>query len=271
MAWIRQFEPFGVAELALQALEAFKIIGRADLRRAIEGLFNATPGLKEPFIVPLGIAKDSGAVAGYWSDDVASAHGASVVHLGEALVRSADRPLVFVDDFVGSGRQARSIIANWFGDSSLANALGEDRGIGLVPELQAALRGRPVGFAYSAGFATGLTAVVDEARSRGMTVIGQHVAIDASQLPSAEDDSLYSGSASVADFVTACRTLGEALVLAETHDSTKSQQRALGYGNHGLLVAFPYNVPSQCLTCIWKGGPTGIGQWSPLLSRRKKK
>ena len=56
----------------------------------------------------------------------------------------------------------------------------------------------------------------------------------------------------------------------KTDAGKRAADRSFGYGNRAMLVAFPYNVPSQTLTCIWKQGVVNGAEWFPLIARRKK-
>jgi hypothetical protein len=59
-------------------------------------------------------------------------------------------------------------------------------------------------------------------------------------------------------------------LLQKGYDEETCEKRALGYGNHGLLVAFPYNVPAHTVTAIWERGDLGVDKWNALLPRRRK-
>jgi deoxynucleoside triphosphate triphosphohydrolase SAMHD1 len=50
----------------------------------------------------------------------------------------------------------------------------------------------------------------------------------------------------------------------------KASERCLGYGNRAMLLASPFNVPTQTLTVFWAAGNVRGVQWDPLMARRKK-
>ncbi len=50
-----------------------------------------------------------------------------------------NKPIVFVDEFIGSGKQAVSILETWFG-RKLTYDLGEWRGVSLNKEVQNLLK-----------------------------------------------------------------------------------------------------------------------------------
>jgi len=65
--------------------------------------------------------------------------------------------------------------------------------------------------------------------------------------------------------------IGRQLMSDPSYDATKADERLLGYGNRANLVIFPYNTPTQTLTCIWASGQYNGAEWVPLFPRRKKR
>lgn len=268
-AWVRQFED---VEAAIDVATRIRVIGRNDLRIAIAG-FLETAQLTNAILVPLGSARDSASVMGYWAADLLGQLDVRVLTLTEALSSPGSAPIVFIDDFVGSGEQGRSIVASWLGDTALSDKLGEKRDAALLPELQERLKSREITFMFTAGVKAGLDVIQKDAVARELVVRPGHVAFDKHSLPSILDTAFYADGVIAENFVSECRRIGERLIGEDSQDPARIESRALGYGNHGLLVAFPYNVPSQCLTCLWKGTRSldAAGGWAPLLARRKKR
>ena len=67
----------------------------------------------------------------------------------------------------------------------------------------------------------------------------------------------FSGSKSEArtELEERCRDIGMQLLDDNPrHDREWRAKRALGYGNEAFTVVFPYNTPTQTLTCLWKSG-----------------
>ena len=104
----------------------------------------------------------------------------------------------------------------------------------------------------------------------GVTQVG----IDAIHLPRAFDGSSveYDSDDVKNAFRARCEEIGSALLRtsAGAIGEEKIMNRALGYGNHGFLVAFPYNTPTQTLTMLWSSGQVDGWDWLPLIPRRKK-
>jgi hypothetical protein len=83
----------------------------------------------------------------------------------------------------------------------------------------------------------------------------------------------------VDDFLARCSEIGKQLIdstaeqkRGETDDQflKRKGNRRLGYGNRAMLLASPFNVPTQTLTMIWASGKVDGTEWLPLMPRRKK-
>lgn len=73
-------------------------------------------------------------------------------------------------------------------------------------------------------------------------------------------------------FLEQAGAIGEQLLQANEPEwpPEKVAERKLGYGNRGMLLFFPYNAPSQTLTCMWATGQVDGEVWEPIVRRRKK-
>jgi hypothetical protein len=91
-------------------------------------------------------------------------------------------------------------------------------------------------------------------------------------LPSANEDRLYRDNAQKTRFLDKCRAIGcELITISGTkHDDDWARDKGLGYGDDAYLVVFPYNTPSQTLTCLWASGRAEGIEWQALFPRRKK-
>ena len=265
--WLAQFRDYGIIDAALTVLEAVRIVGRAELRAALRTFFTDNHEFRGAWLCPLGAAKDSSGVIAYYASDVAQSFDCRVGSITDAL--ASDGPLVFVDDFVGSGAQAITILENWLGVEPIVD-LHEDRGQPLREELQAELRTRELALVYSAGMQEGADAIEARAADLGLR-LKVRIGIPAEELPRVTGGGVLEQPQEAA-FLSACEEIGSALLLDPEvgHDEDWVAQRRLGYGNHSFLVAFPYNTPAQTLTCLWAGGQYNGAEWFPLLPRRKK-
>lgn len=261
--WVRQFESDQLVDAALRAVESIRIIGRSDVVNSVRSFLSDNPAFAGAALCPLGNPKDSSYVATYFSQDVAGGLGLAVTTLESAL--QTDRPVLFVDDFIGSGRQAVTVLESWLGLEPSFD-LREDREA-LHPDVAERMRARPLGFVYAAGMADGADLLSARAHELHLDA---SVRIHVTDLPRLTDVT-YEEEAQRDAFERACRAIGAQLLRSEGNvDVGSIPDRVLGYGNHGLLVVFPYNIPAQSLTCLWASGTANGFDWIPLMPRRRK-
>jgi hypothetical protein len=257
--WAAQFpEKFG--EDVFRVIEHLHMIGRPEIGQLVARVRAQVDG---PIagVAPLGGPKDSGVIAAYYAGDRAEVDGIEVVDLATALTR--DGTLVLVDDFIGSGSQSIDIVEAALG-AERTTGLGEVREA-LTDEMCRSLLDRSVHFAFAAGLAAGRERLEGRCAELGLDAT---VTIGTEQLPSLES------AGATPEFVEWCRAAGEQLLRSTQDwdaDPHKYVERALGYGNHGFLMTFPYNTPTQALTVLWSDGEVDGDPWMPLLPRRKKR
>lgn len=261
LAWLRQF-PADFDDKPLSMLEGLRLVGRRDVVAATEAFLGSEAGLRfaAAAVCPLGAPKDSSAVTTYWAADQQGPGNLTVTALGEALTRP-DTPILFVEDFIGSGQQSVSILESWLG-AEPTTRLGEERET--LSEASAdQLRTRPLGFVFAAGRPEGTDLLRTRATELGLDVqiyIGSEDAPRAFEGPNQDDLRAF------------CDRVGRALLLdpERDHDEDWVAERALGYGNNAFLLLFGYNTPTQTLTCIWKDGVFDGVPWMALFPRRPK-
>lgn len=257
--WVVQFGP-RFAEAAFGLVERLRVTTRRDTQRAIDGFMRQHGDeYRGASLVPLGDPKDSSAVVVYYAGDSAPPYDLRVRRLGEALAHP--EPIVFLDDFIGSGSQSVSILQHLMGAEGKID-LGEARGEPLPLEMQELLKGRRVAFVFTLGASGGGDALAAALPDLGLNGV-VHVAD--THVPRAFDDG--------GEFKDRCAEIGRQLLLspAEGHDAEWVEDRKLGYGNDGFLLAFSYNTPAQTLTCLWQDGVVDGTEWVPLIPRRKKR
>lgn len=263
LTWLHQFRAEEHVDAALRMLERMKLIGRevvvTEIARFFEGKGAEFSG---SIFCRFGEPKDSSSVVTYYVNDLSELYDMRALDLEDALqVRS---PVVFTDDFIGSGSQSVTIVERWLGVENSVE-LGEDRGEPLSRELQDALRSRPTAFVFAAGSPEGAERFEGRVRELGLDAT-VHVGVT-SDLPKAFEGEEAPGE----EFKDLCRDVGLSLLDDGRHDEGWRQERALGYGNDAYLVVFDYNTPSQSLTCLWADGYVAGVPWTPLYPRRKKR
>lgn len=269
MSWLAQFREDDHIDCALAALDAVRVLSREDSVTALRRFADAYPQFNGATICPLGDVKDSGSVQTYIAQDLQAVFPEACT-IDEAAKRGGDKPIIFIDDFTGSGSQALDILGNWFGDDGLKKSeLGEQR-LPFGEEVGAFLRGRAVAFVFVSGWRDGLAEIEAAAKKLKLdATVFCHLADD--ELPFAFDGALASCDAGkVARFEERCREIGKALLASTGRDEEKQEKRALGYGNRAMLLASRFNVPTQTLTCIWMDGEHDGVDWHALLRRRTK-
>lgn len=262
MAWLRQFPP-ELGDGPLRLLERMRLVGREDVVGTLRGFLGSERGAEFSggAVCPLGAPKDSSAVIAYWAGD-AAVEGLRVLSLPEALAKPERPPIVFVEDFIGSGKQSVSILEAWLGEEQTYD-LGEEREA-LDPTVAAQLRERRLAFVFAAGDPDGKRRLRERVEELGLDA---SVHVGSTTVPRTfEEDGADS------DLEQFCRRVGYELLLdpRQEHDEEWASTRALGYGNRAFLVLFGYNTPSQTLTCVWQDGEFEGLPWTSLFPRRKK-
>lgn len=264
--YLRQFRNDELIGQAMTMVNGVRFFRRDDFAASLRAFVEMHPEFQGAYLCPLGSAKDSSAVVTYLSNDIAPGLGLTVASVHE-LPNTAER-VVFIDDFIGSGRQAVSIIEAWLRMPPSEN-LGEDRDLSELPaNASRAITEAELAFVFCAGLDEGrdrLDRWLREANLHGST----HLANTEADLPSLKG--LRATGALSEEFVHHCSAVGEELLRGKGYRPEIVDNRRLGYGNKGLLVAFPYNVPAHTATLLWEDGSAHGREWLPLLPRRRKR
>ena len=265
--WLRQFENDDRSDLALEVLVRLQFLSRSAIVASVSEHVRRHREFEGAFVCPLGEPKDSSAICTYLTNDADRALRLRVCRLEEALAVKQKAPIIFVDDFIGSGKQSVSILERLVAAPETTD-LNENRQLTLNGENVEELRSRRLLFSFAAGMNEGrerLPIALDKMGLSGEVEVG----VTEEQIPRLDD---LGSQRHFEDFKEYCSAAGVETLddgdVRHTEDWRKS--RALGYGNHGLLLAFPYNTPSQALTCLWSRGKFRGVEWVPLLPRRKK-
>lgn len=258
--WLAQFRNDRAIEQAMDALERFKVLGRVDVKNALEAFAAEHPEFKGATICPFGDAKDSASIITYLSQDLTIFSGAST--LQKAAEREVEGPIIFFDDFTASGGQALDQLGAWFDIKSLKQNLGEERFAFNAVE-QKYLKSRKVAFVFVAGWNAGLVELRKAANEAGLDAT-VYAEIGEDDLPTAFDSDEKN------EFLQLAEKIGASLLASKKVEPKKIKERSLGYGNRALLIGTRYNIPAQTLTCLWSNGEYDGIQWNPLVKRRKK-
>ena len=264
--WLRQFENDDMVEAALLIVENTRFIERSIIVHLLDIFFQQQKEFQKNFVCPLGWPKDSSAIVTYYCTDIAEKYNLMTTTLDQTV--DSKKPIIFLDDFIGTGGQAVSILETWFGSTKTID-LGEERGSPLPERIQQSLRDKKLAFVFCAGWAQGVEALRNKIKELGLDAL-VHIGIAESELPTLSNIQGFKNSATQAAFSELCKQIGRELMIASGCDTAKADERCLGYGNKANLVVFPYNTPAQTLTCMWASGKYGGVSWVPLFPRRKK-
>jgi hypothetical protein len=254
------------------------MIDRSDTVAALKAFIDSHQAFRGAVVVPFGDARDSSVIHTYFSADLTGTYVSGCKTLDQMAKVGGNEPIIFVDDFIGSGGQGQDILGAGFGISSLRKELGENRDLFDEP-IQTLLRARKLGFVFTAAWDSGISALQGTIEELGLdATVFCH--LRETEIPFAFESVLDNVDPVVRDsFKTRCEEIGSNLVMHMLKEEgrtdpreygRKATERRLGYGNRAMLLASPFNVPTQTLTLIWSEGQVGGVSWMPLMARRKK-
>jgi HD superfamily phosphohydrolase len=270
--WLVQF-PRDDIKYAVTLLENIQFWTRQALadafRSAIEQLFGANERVVQ--LVSLGGPTTSAEHLQYLWDDVRSTPlplELKVVSIDDV---QESFPVVFFDDYIGSGRQSSTVLQQWS---------GIPREQWLVDELHVAevdrdvierLRRCRLFFLFAAGRRQGLKLLEHYARElwEPPLVVGHVVSprdIDCFR-PAAGIFGRYEEAQQAKKAMERAGLIALADKAAAWGEK-KLRDRVLGYGNSGDLTVFYYNAPSSTLTALWKQCDVPGSTWLALFRRR---
>lgn len=177
----------------------------------------------------------------------------NLVMLAEALQGFIDgRPVVFIDDIVGSGQQ---MLQTW--NRTVPGCT--------FPSFATAAQNLPKAVAHYVCLVTTQRGIETlQSRIPTAPVHAAHILRDRDVFRSALEripDHPYTG-AIVAKAEALLRKYGPTLVVPEY--MRDDEQRAFGFNRLGLTIAFQHCIPDATLPIYWASGPNG---WTPLMPR----
>lgn len=266
--WLLQFETDPHIDGALAMLENLQVLEREVTTAAFKSFFATHKDFDGCYVTAFGDPKDGSVIQG----NFAASHTeiTKVVTLDQWAREEVDRPLVIIDDFCGTGRQACDILAAWFDQSERREGLGEERDT-LTQDVQERLRRTKIAFLFLTAWDAGLDKISAKCKELGLTAIVK-AHIPEADIPFAKTALLgpTRTQPEVDDFVQRCEAIGEQILQSASVAPEKIENRKFGYGNTGMLLATLLNVPTQTATLIWNSGEVDGTPWEALLPRRKK-
>lgn len=267
--WLAQFRDESTISAALQVVRRLRLVGRSELVKAAIEFITANEPFRNAQICTLGSGRDSSTVTTYYAEDVRAMYPNIEVGTRLDVALDSGRPIIFTDDFIGSGDQSISIVENWLGVAP-STELHEERQDALSGDGPEKLRQANVAFVFAAGAQSGVDALSSRLRELEFDNYQVTAYLKDDQLPRVFDGDAFESAEQAEAFLARAADIGRDLLSdpSARHDQDWVDQRALGYGNLGYLVVFPYNCPTQTLTCLWASRPGS--DWTPLFPRRPK-
>ena len=262
--YLRQFADGGsdLVGPALDMLARIRVIGRDDATDALRSFLGTNSDFQGAFCTALGAAKDSSSVLTYFVNDVAEEFDLIVGGIEDAT--ASGRPILFIDDFLGTGTQSVDIVQSWIGARRTRRS-GEERKA-LEESIAALFQKRKLGLVFAAATGNGQAYLEEELRDKLGLDVTVHVSVARADLPRLDLSPSSEADRRLVEFV---RSRGEILMRnykGKARPEEKVAERLLGYGNDGFLVASAFNTPTASLTALWAADES----WRPLLPRRSK-
>jgi hypothetical protein len=268
--WLTQFARDDV-HLAMTVLQSVKYWTRRALADALRiGLQRLAERHSLVQLVPLGGPTTSAEHLKYIFGDIDQTELRLEVRLLSSMEDLRPNvPVVFYDDYIGSGGQSITVFMQWFGRPRTDWKVNEHHVEPLSRGALAKLETCEVNCFFVAGRRDGLALLME-------TLATMHPQAKDGWILSPSDVSCFRPAASVFandDADRAQKVFQAAGLCALTEESwpnDKKLDRALGYGNNADLTVFWYNVPASTLTALWKESRDKEAPWSPLFLRRKR-
>src|SRR5215213_1260662 len=235
--WLGQFEP-EEHPLIKQLLRGFKYYGSAKVAEAVKTLYQhilaASGGIRQEdmWFVPVGYVAKSGSIIAYYfrvQNNLPQDHFVSPADLGSLPLKQGSA-VVFLDDFLGTGNQARQVWENVA--SPIHKVTGADFYYATL-------------VAYSHG---------QENLRRASNFLPLTVdTLSESDSPFSENNSVFDNE----DDKTRCEQI------VEKYGKRLYPNHPLGYRRTQGMVGFFYSTPNNTLPIFW----ASQNDWRPLLAR----
>lgn len=250
-SYVSQMQTDDQVEDLLKLLEHVKLFKRADLAATVDAAFGSFGILGSEVVVSaLGDPDESSGAVTYLTKDHMSSQGAVYERI-DKLEHTDRKEVVLLDDFLGLGNRTAGIIAGWLGSGEEARPLST--------ACQERLRAMPIRLIYAAGLPTGKDDLLERLAILDLDV---QVFVGDQALPTVKDAGLRDSTIAQLELV------GRELLRSSKGKSVRvAKANALGYGGHGLLVAFPWGTPKQTITPLWLSGVAAGGPWRGLFPR----
>lgn len=263
-------------DLALTLLENIDYYGRSQMKEAFNHFCNKIlpkEDRSKVIISLLGSLKDSSSIINYTIAEEFMKRNLQAQPL-EAILKKMNpekKVIIFVDDIIGSGKQAVQIFREWLGIKK--KDIKEHHVESLNSCQIKKFKKFKIYLFFFVSFEEGKQKALKDLRELGLNI--QEIY---SPTRLEEKVGCFHGASKVflndnerekAEKMT--REIGMQLFGDKDWPYKKKLGRSLGYGNSQKLIVFFYNTPTATLPILWKGGTYNGKKWAPLFPRREKK
>lgn len=271
--WLLQFAP-GDIPLAATLLRNVRYWNRSKLvdvfSHAIEGW--AADLINEQW-VPLGGPTTSSHHLNYLWPDLRKGSKCPAQILGSADELQPKGPIVFYDDNIGSGGQSITVFQQWLGIDAEHWVLNERHVKKLPEEKLNVLKTSQIRLLFATGRRAGLRELISALkRLLSNPDIDGHVVVPEEISCFQAGSGFFANRSESQRAMSAFRSAGERALSDKRHEwpAAKFEARLLGYGNHGGLNVFYYNVPTSTVTALWRSSASSTNNWMALFPRRTR-
>jgi hypothetical protein len=275
--WLLQFDNLPWMKLALKLLEGIDYYTPQRMKGMFRHFYEQIiPEEDRTKIVCslLGNLEDSAALVNYFLGEVFMEYGLSKPQPLETILANMEpeeKVIVFVDDNIGSGKQAVQIFREWLG---IEERVLEESHVMRLSDVQIKKFKRfKIYLCTFVGFEEGKEMVRKELKKIGLNVskVYSFVKLEEAIGCFHEASDIFTNPEELKEAKDMASKIGIQLFSDKDWQDELKEERSLGYGNSQKLVVFFYNTPTSTLPILWKEGIYNGKRWQALFPRREKK
>lgn len=272
--WFRQFEKLEWMKFALEILEKVEFFDRYRLRMCFEELCKQHLQNINFVVSNLGSSRDSSSTMNNISADFLMESNPSIF-LSDILDNKNpdDTSIVFFDDIIQSGKQAKTIFQEWFG---MKKDLDEHHVEELKDDQKEIFKKFHLFIFFAYGFERGIQNLSNLLKELGFSNVSIIAYINDNNILFPKcfhpASGIFLNPEDSERAKEMCQFIGYQLFSDKKHWSeNKKKINSLGYGDKQRLIVTFWNVPTTTLPILWKRGIYNNKTWEPLFLRRSKK
>lgn len=270
--WLKQFGDVDRIKLALLLLQHVDYVDDKMIGDMFRDFYFNLPQLvksKAIFTVLGGLQDSSSHIIYICSKALQkkNARGSKFREIKDAMKHQSpqDTHLIFVDDNIGSGKQAIQIFEEWLGyakKNEYVQKLSKN-------EIQW-LKCVDITYFVIIGFKEGINNLKEALKKHGVEIKVHPSILTEETFGCFQSRSLiFLDSETREKAKEMAAEIGYELLKDKRWPDELRRERSLGYGNSQKLIVFPYNTPTCTLPIFWKDGFYKSKRWVPLFPRKE--